>query len=97
MRTLRGLMGEFLRSYLPGEGSLWRAAARITAPTLVITGDADRMVDVRAAPAVAKVIPNSRLLILGGVGHVAQMERPDLVARAFLGMIDGTVDGTVDG
>ena len=88
MRTLRGLMGEFLRSYLPGEGSIWRAASRITAPTLVITGDADRMVDVRAAPAVARLIPDSRLLILDGVGHVAQMERPELVARAFLGMVD---------
>jgi len=88
MRTLRGLVGEFLRSYLPGEGSLWRVATRITAPTLVVAGGADRMVDVRAAPTVAKLIPDSRLLILDGVGHVAQMERPELVARAFLGMLD---------
>ncbi|MGE5827278.1 MAG: alpha/beta fold hydrolase [Micromonosporaceae bacterium] len=90
MRTLRGLIGSFVRAYLPGEGSLWRIAARITAPTLVITGRQDRLVDVRAAPAVARLIPDSRLLVLDRIGHVAQMERPDLVARAFLGMVNET-------
>jgi pimeloyl-ACP methyl ester carboxylesterase len=37
---------------------------------------------------VAKVIPDSRLLILPGVGHVAQMEVPRLVAQAIVGMLD---------
>jgi len=78
----------FLRSYLPGSGSLWRIAARITAPTLVITGRQDRIVDVRVAPQVARIIPDSRLLILDGVGHVAMMEVPRPVARAVLGLLD---------
>jgi hypothetical protein len=43
---------------------------------------------VRVAPAVAKMIPDSRLLVLDQVGLVAQMERPDLVARAVLPMLD---------
>lgn len=88
IRTLRGLVGSFLRSYLPGPDSMWRIAERITAPTLVVTGRQDRLVDVRVAPAVAKLIPDSRLLVLDQVGHVAQMERPDLVARAVLAMLD---------
>lgn len=88
LRTMRGLVSEFVRSYLPGAGSLWRTAARITAPTLVITGRQDRLVDVRAAPAVARLVPDSRLLVLDRIGHVAQMERPDVVARAFVGMLD---------
>ena len=67
---------------------MWRVAERITAPTLVITGRQDRLVDVRVAPAVAKVIPDSRLLVLDGVGHVAQMERPRIVARAVAAMLD---------
>jgi hypothetical protein len=37
---------------------------------------------------VAKVIPDSRLLILPRVGHVAQMEVPRIVARAIVGMLD---------
>ncbi|MDT5026268.1 MAG: hypothetical protein QOE61_2694 [Micromonosporaceae bacterium] len=88
MRTLRGLVGSFLRSYFPGPNSQWRVATRITAPTLVITGRQDRLVDVRVSPAVAKLIPDSRLMVLDRVGHVAQMERPDMVARAVLAMLD---------
>ena len=86
--SLRGLVGSFLRAYLPGGGSLWRLARRVTAPTLVIAGMRDRLVDVRVAPQVARLIPDCRLLLLDGVGHVAQMEAPRSVARAFLGLLD---------
>jgi pimeloyl-ACP methyl ester carboxylesterase len=86
--SLRGLVGSFLRAYLPGEGSIWRAAARITAPTLVIAGRQDKLVDIRTAPQVAQLIPDSRLMMLEGVGHVAQMEVPRSVARAVLGLLD---------
>ncbi|MFD0584085.1 alpha/beta fold hydrolase [Dactylosporangium darangshiense] len=86
--SLRGLVGSFLRAYLPGEGSMWRAAARITAPTLVIAGRQDRLVDIRTAPQVAQLIPDSRLMMLEGVGHVAQMEVPRSVARAVFGLLD---------
>jgi pimeloyl-ACP methyl ester carboxylesterase len=88
VRTLRGLVGSFLRAYLPGAGSLWRTAARVHAPTLVIGGDRDRLVDVRVAPQAARHIRDARLLILPRVGHVAQMEAPTLVARAIAGMLD---------
>jgi pimeloyl-ACP methyl ester carboxylesterase len=80
LRTLRGLVGSFLRSYLPGPNSMWRTAERITAPTLVITGRQDRLVDVRVAPAVA-ADPGQPAARARSVGHVAQMERPDMVAR----------------
>ncbi|GGM18503.1 alpha/beta fold hydrolase [Dactylosporangium sucinum] len=86
--SLRGLVGSFLRAYLPGEGSIWRAAARITAPTLVIAGRQDRLVDIRTAPQVAQLIADSRLMMLEGVGHVAQMEVPRTVARAVFGLLD---------
>ncbi|GAA4597040.1 pimeloyl-ACP methyl ester carboxylesterase [Actinoplanes octamycinicus] len=86
--TLRGLVGSFLRAYLPGVNSQWRLAARVQAPTLVIGGLNDKLVDPRVPVQVAKAIPDSRLLILPGVGHVAQMEVPRLVARAIAGMLD---------
>jgi pimeloyl-ACP methyl ester carboxylesterase len=88
VRTLRGLVGSFLRAYLPGSGSLWRVARRIEAPTLVIGGTLDRLVDVRVAPQVARAVKDGRLLQLEGVGHVAQMEVPDLVARAVVALLD---------
>jgi pimeloyl-ACP methyl ester carboxylesterase len=88
MGTLRGLVSSFLRAYLPGAGSQWRLASRITAPTLVIGGLTDQLVDPRVPMTVARAIPDSRLLILPGVGHVAQMEVPRLVARAIVGMLE---------
>ncbi len=88
VHTLRSLVGSFLRAYLPGAGSLWQVARRITAPTLVIGGTMDRLVDTRVAPQVARAIDDSRLLLLEGVGHVAQMEVPELVARAVVAMLD---------
>ena len=86
--TLRGLVSSFVRAYLPGMNSQWRLAARITAPTLVVGGLNDKLVDPRVPAQVAKAIPDSRLLILPGVGHVAQMEVPRIVARAIVGFLD---------
>lgn len=83
--SLRGLA----RSYLaPGERSLWRMAARVSAPTLVVWGEADRLVPVALAPRAAATIPDARMLVLPRVGHVAQLEEPETVARAFLGLLE---------
>jgi pimeloyl-ACP methyl ester carboxylesterase len=87
LSTLRGLVSGFLRAYLPGGNSQWRMARKITAPTLVVAGRLDRLVDVRVGPIVAEIIPDSRLLMLDGVGHVAQMEQPRLVARGMAALL----------
>lgn len=93
LRTFRGLVSSFLRSYLPGSGSLWRMAAAVRVPTLVVGGRQDRLVDVRVAPQAARVIPDSRLLMLEGVGHVAQLEVPRTVARAVLALLAEAREG----
>jgi pimeloyl-ACP methyl ester carboxylesterase len=92
VRTFRGIVSSFLRSYLPGSGSLWRMAGAVRARTLVVGGRQDRLVDVRVAPQTARVIPDSRLLMLDGVGHVAQLEVPRLVARAVVGLLTESAD-----
>jgi len=81
--SLRGLVASYL---VRGVEAPWERAARVTAPTLLVWGARDRLVDVAIAPRAAATYPDVRLLVLDGVGHVAQMERPELVARAFLGM-----------
>ena len=86
--TLRGLASSFVRAYLPGANSQWRLAARIEVPTLVIGGLNDKLVDSRVPAQVARTVRDGRLLMLPGVGHVAQMEVPRLVARAVVGMLD---------
>jgi pimeloyl-ACP methyl ester carboxylesterase len=88
VRTFRALVTSFVQAYLPGSSSLWRLAGQISAPTLVMWGKQDRLVNVRMAPQVAKAIDDSRLLILNRVGHVAMMERPEITARAVMAMLD---------
>jgi pimeloyl-ACP methyl ester carboxylesterase len=86
--TLRGLVAGFLRAYLPGSGSLWRAARAVRAPTLVVTGTSDRLIDVRVPARVARTIRGARLVTLPGVGHVPQLEAPGATARAILELLD---------
>jgi len=92
--ALRGLVWSFLRAQLPGAGSMWSLARRITVPTLVVGGLRDRLVDVSVAPRVARTIPDARLLLLPDVGHVAQMEVPRTVARAVIGLLDSVREST---
>ncbi len=85
LRSLRGLV----RSYLvTGRRSVWARMAVITAPTLVVWGARDRLVDVALAPRVARAIPGARLLVLPNIGHVAQLEDPVTTARAALALLE---------
>jgi len=82
--SARSLVGEYFR---PGPRSLWRDAVRTTAPTLVLHGSHDRLVNPVMAAKAARSFRRARVLVLPGVGHVAMMERPAVVAaeiRAFL-------------
>jgi pimeloyl-ACP methyl ester carboxylesterase len=70
--------------------SLWRYAARVAAPTLLIYGRQDRLVDPRMAARAGRVFKHARVIVLPDVGHVAQMERPEVVAREFRAMLEDT-------
>jgi pimeloyl-ACP methyl ester carboxylesterase len=77
------------RSYLVlGPRSLWRQAGRVRAPALVVWGTEDMLVPVALAGRTAASLPDSRLLVLPRVGHVAQLEAPDTTARATLALIE---------
>jgi len=83
--SLRGLV----RTYVGiGAASPWRMARSVQAPTLVVWGDRDRLVDVSLAPRTAAAIPDARLLVLADIGHTAQLEDPDTTARAVMGLLE---------
>ena len=75
--SAKALTTEVLRA---GGRPAWRDAARIIAPSLVIYGSHDRVVDPRNAGRAAHAFRNARIVVLPRTGHVAQMERPGLVA-----------------
>lgn len=61
---------------------------RITAPALILWGAEDRLIPVSVASRFARSLPNDRLVILPGIGHLPMEEAPDETARAirqFLG------------
>ena len=82
--SARSLLTEYTR---PGPGSLWADAARVAAPTLLIHGSHDRLVNPGMSGRAARTFPNCRVIVLPRIGHVAMMERPEEVAaemRDFL-------------
>jgi pimeloyl-ACP methyl ester carboxylesterase len=81
----RTLVGETLA---PRPLSLWRAAERVEAPTLVLFGSHDRLVSPALAVPAARTFKNAHVEVLPRIGHIGQMERPDLVAARFREMVD---------
>ncbi len=59
-------------------------AARIRAPTLVLWGARDRLVPLRTADELARLIPDSRLRVIPRAGHWVQEEQPEEVNSALL-------------
>lgn len=83
--SLRGLVRAYLER---GSHSLWRQAAAVTCPVLLVWGRHDRLVTVDIAPRARRVFRDSRLLVVEEAGHVAQLEQPRTVARAVLAHLD---------
>lgn len=81
----RTMVGETLA---PWRLSLWRAAARVKAPTLVMFGSHDRLVSPALAVPAARAFKNAQIEVLPHIGHIGQMERPDLVGARFREMVD---------
>ena len=83
----RTLVTETLR---PSPFSLWRAARRVTAPSLVLFGSDDRLVHPRLAGRADRVFSDARVRVLPQTGHLAQMEWPGVVAARFREMVAET-------
>ncbi|MCF7551852.1 alpha/beta fold hydrolase [Pseudonocardia sp. WMMC193] len=53
----------------------------ITAPTVILHGTADPMVDIDGSRRAAAAMPHARLVEVEGCGHWVQLERPEVFAR----------------
>jgi pimeloyl-ACP methyl ester carboxylesterase len=67
----------------------------IKAPAVVISGDADKTVwtNIHSRPFVAAV-PNAKLIVLPGIGHMVSYAAPDLVAHEIDTMIGNVAHST---
>jgi magnesium chelatase accessory protein len=63
--------------------ALQRDLPAITAPILLVHGARDRTVPTSAVEQARKLLPDARMTLLAGLGHLAHEERPDLVFEAI--------------
>ena len=65
--------------------------AAMDVPALVLRGDADAVIPADAARSLADGLPQGRLHVVEGAGHLVPLERPDLcveLATALVGEVD---------
>jgi len=60
----------------------------VTSPTLVLSGDHDRLVDVAAARMAVRTCPSWRLEVYEGIGHLPMLEAPQRVVDSIVRFCD---------
>lgn len=88
-RSFRGLVLELLRGHLPTRDSLRRLARQLKMPTLVVWGERDRILSVKLAGVLTRLIPHARLAVLDNVGHLPHLEAPERVANVVNSFLAG--------
>jgi pimeloyl-ACP methyl ester carboxylesterase len=63
---------------------------RIGHPTLVLTGDADRLIPPQNSQILAQGLPNARLALIPNAGHAFWISHPEEAADAVEGFLRGT-------
>jgi pimeloyl-ACP methyl ester carboxylesterase len=78
------------RGKLITKGDLVADCARITAPTLIVTGEPhlDHVVPVEGSSEYVRLIPNARSTILERTGHLGSITRPDAFAARIQTFLD---------
>lgn len=88
--TREGYEGQLLGA------SSWRGSGDrlhgITAPTLVLHGDADRLVDPRNGRFIADRIPGAEWAEIPGASHIFWTDQPTATREAILGFLPGPPD-----
>ena len=70
---------------VPGAATASRRAGEASVPTLILTGDGDRIVSPRLQSGrLAREIPGATLRVIAGAGHMIHHTAPDEVAEAIL-------------
>ncbi|MDT5337119.1 MAG: hypothetical protein QOD90_2624 [Mycobacterium sp.] len=57
-------------------------------PTLIVCGDRDLLTPSEYSEAMAKALPKAELVIVGGAGHLVQLEQPEIVDDALVRLVE---------
>jgi pimeloyl-ACP methyl ester carboxylesterase len=69
------------------EMDLRHAIPRVRVPALVVVGEHDRVTPPAAAVALAGALPQGRLAIIQGAGHIPMLERPQQLNQELRGFV----------
>lgn len=84
-----------------GPVTIWKAArdlgtaditgklSGIQAPTLVIWGEHDPIIPLRAGKQIAGILPNAELVVIGDAGHNVMWDRPEAFNQAVMDFLTG--------
>jgi len=72
---------------LAGRGDQTASARGITARTLIVHGAEDRLTPVSEAELLSQLVPQSRLEVIPGAGHLAHLDEPDRFDRAVVSFL----------
>ena len=70
------------------ESGLAERVGELTLPTLVITGDDDRIVPTEQSLQLADALPNAALVLIPQCGHLPHEEHPDLFMQAVTDFLE---------
>ena len=79
-KTIRGTMDCTVRSRLPF----------VTQPTLIVSGQEDRIVDPAAAAEAVHELPRGEFMLIPNCGHAPQLEKPGLINRVVVDFLTKT-------
>jgi pimeloyl-ACP methyl ester carboxylesterase len=57
-------------------------------PTLIVCGDRDLLTPKESSESMAEALPKSELVIVGGAGHLVQLEQPEIVDDALVRLVE---------
>ncbi|HZA11457.1 alpha/beta hydrolase [Mycobacterium sp.] len=78
---------EFLRALeMHDETAALPTLAKV--PVLILCGDHDQLTPLDASEAMAAELPDAERVVVGGAGHLVQLERPDVVNDALMRLVD---------
>ena len=66
------------------------AAAAVTCPTTLVLGECDMMTPPRNARALVDALPDARMIVLEGCGHMMMAERPNLTLDVLIDALTST-------
>lgn len=81
---------QLVQRYIPLEPEL----PKIQAPTLLLWGDKDRVLDVSSLDVMKPLIPHASTVVMKNCGHAPMIERPAETALHYQAFLDGLATGT---